>query len=57
MAKEKKGEGFQSAAGLIRYFDAEEKTAFKIDKWVVIAMSILTAVVITMAKVYFPLTG
>lgn len=57
MAKEKKGEGFQSAAGLIRYFDAEEKTAFKIDKWVVIVMCILTAVGVTMAKIYFPLTG
>ena len=30
MAKQKKGEGFHSAAGLIRYFDAEEKTALKI---------------------------
>lgn len=57
MAKEKKGEGFQSAAGLIRYFDAEEKTAFKIDKWAVIAMSVLTAVGVTLAKIYFPLTG
>ena len=30
MPKEKKGEGFHSAAGLIRYFDAEEKTRLKI---------------------------
>lgn len=55
MAKEKKGEGFHSAAGLIRYFDAEEKTAFKIDPKVVIVLSILLAVGVTMLKVAFPL--
>ena len=38
MAKDKKGEGFHSAAGLIRYFDAEEKTALKIDPRLVIGM-------------------
>ena len=27
MAKDKKGEGFHCSAGLIRYFDAEEKVA------------------------------
>lgn len=30
MAKQTKGPGIQSAAGLIRYFDAEEQTSFKI---------------------------
>jgi preprotein translocase subunit Sec61beta len=38
MAKEKKGSGFQSAAGLIRYFDAEDETALKIPPWAVIGM-------------------
>ena len=47
MAKQKKGEGFHSAAGLIRYFDAEEKTSLKIPPWLVIAMCITTIVVIT----------
>ena len=30
MAQKTKGPGIQSAAGLIRYFDAEEETSFKI---------------------------
>ncbi|HLE48069.1 MAG TPA: preprotein translocase subunit Sec61beta [Candidatus Thermoplasmatota archaeon] len=57
MAKEKKGEGFHSAAGLIRYFDAEEKTAFKIDPKVVVIMSFLLAVGVTVAKVMWPVSG
>jgi preprotein translocase subunit Sec61beta len=51
MAKEKKTEGFHSAAGLIRYFDAEEKTAFKIDPKVVVLLALLLAVVVTAAKI------
>ncbi len=47
MAKEKKGEGFHSAAGLIRYFDAEEKTSLRIPPWFVIVMSIGTIVIVT----------
>ncbi|MEA2055957.1 MAG: preprotein translocase subunit Sec61beta [Candidatus Thermoplasmatota archaeon] len=47
MAKEKKGEGFHSAAGLIRYFDAEEKTSLKIPPWLVIGMCIATIVIVT----------
>ena len=47
MAKQKKGEGFHSSAGLIRYFDAEEKTSLKIPPWLVIAMCITTIVIIT----------
>ena len=56
MAKEKKSEGFHAAAGLIRYFDAEEKTAFKIDPKIVIVLSILLVVGVTMIKVFFPVT-
>lgn len=48
--KGKKGEGFHSAAGLIRYFDAEEETAIKIDPRVVIGMAIGSAVLIEIAK-------
>lgn len=55
MAKEKKGEGFHSAAGLIRYFDAEEKTAFKIDPKVVVLLALLLAVGVTVLKVVYPL--
>jgi preprotein translocase subunit Sec61beta len=55
MAKDKKGEGFHSAAGLIRYFDAEEKTALKIPPWFVIAACIATAIIITAAHLMNPL--
>ena len=55
MAKEKKGEGFHSAAGLIRYFDAEEKTSLKIPPWLVAAMCIGTIVVITVAQIVIKL--
>lgn len=53
MAKKSKS-GFQSAAGLIRYFE-EEKTGVKIDPRFVIVLSILTAVIITMLKILYPL--
>jgi len=49
MAKQKKGEGFHSAAGLIRYFDAEEKSSLRIPPWLVIAMCIATMVIVTIA--------
>jgi len=55
MAKDKKGEGFHSAAGLIRYFDAEEKTALKIDPRLVIALCIATIVIVTAVTVAYPL--
>lgn len=55
MAKEKKTEGFHSAAGLIRYFDAEEKTAFKIDPKIVVLVAFLLAVAVTASKVVWRL--
>jgi len=55
MAQQKKGEGFHSAAGLIRYFDAEEKTALKIPPWLVIAMCIGTIVVVAVIHLVKPL--
>ncbi len=56
MAQQKKGEGFHSAAGLIRYFDAEEKTAMKINPKLVIAMCIATIVVVVSVSMAWPLT-
>jgi preprotein translocase subunit Sec61beta len=47
MAKQKKGEGFHSAAGLIRYFDAEEKSSLRIPPWFVIAMCVSTIIVVS----------
>lgn len=56
MAKqEKKGTGFQASAGLIRYFDAEEKTALRIDPKFVVGLSIATAVLVLAAWYFFPL--
>jgi preprotein translocase subunit Sec61beta len=51
MAKQSKGEGFHSAAGLIRYFDAEEKTSLRIPPWLVIAMCIATMVIVSVAHI------
>ena len=51
MAKQKKGEGFHSAAGLIRYFDAEEKSSLRIPPWLVVTMCIATMVIVTVAHV------
>ena len=57
MAKEgkaKKGEGFHSAAGLIRYFDAEDETAMKIDPRAVIAACIASVVIVEALKYFYP---
>jgi preprotein translocase subunit Sec61beta len=54
MAKQKKGEGFHSAAGLIRYFDAEEKTSLRIPPWFVAAICVATIVIVTAIQIIFP---
>ncbi len=54
MAKEKKGAGFQSAAGLIRYFDAEDETALKIPPYAIIALMVATIVLIYVFGVLYP---
>ena len=54
MAKDKKGSGFQSAAGLIRYFDAEDETALKIPPWAVIAMMVASIVLIYAFDIMYP---
>lgn len=46
MAKQEKGAGFQQAAGLIRYFDAEEETAIKFNPYGVLIVSFLLSVVV-----------
>ncbi len=54
MAKEKKGSGFQSAAGLIRYFDAEDETALKISPWAIIGMCIAMIVAVYVGGYLWP---
>ncbi|MEF8878944.1 MAG: preprotein translocase subunit Sec61beta [Candidatus Thermoplasmatota archaeon] len=53
MAKKDKGEGFHSAAGLIRYFDAEEKTSLRIPPWLVMGFCIATIVIVTALHLYY----
>ncbi len=53
MAK-KKGDGFQSAAGLIRYFDSEDEKALKLSPWLVVGLIIATVVIISWLSYSFP---
>ena len=57
MAKQKKSEGFHSAAGLIRYFDAEEKTSLRIPPWFVAGMCVATIVILTVVHIIWPVTS
>lgn len=55
MAKEaKKGSGFQSSAGLIRYFDNEDTKAMKLSPYVVMGIAVAVIVVVSLAKVIWP---
>jgi preprotein translocase subunit Sec61beta len=55
MPQQKKQEGFHSGAGLIRYFDAEEKTAFKIPPWFVVVACIATIIGISIVHLWRPI--
>ena len=52
MAKEKKTQGFQSAAGLIRYFDVEDSKAFTISKWGVFMAGLVAILVVESANAW-----
>jgi len=54
MAKKGKGSGFQSAAGLIRYFEEEKSKGPKIDPKLVVYMAIIFGVIVELAKIYWP---
>jgi preprotein translocase subunit Sec61beta len=54
MPKNKKGEGFHSAAGLIRYFDQEDDKALKINPWFVVGMCIAASVVVLVLGALYP---
>jgi preprotein translocase subunit Sec61beta len=53
--KGKKGEGFHSAAGLIRYFDSEEETSWKIDPRLVLGFCLASIVIIEISRIFYPL--
>jgi len=54
MPKNKKGEGFHSAAGLIRYFDQEDDKALKINPWFVVGMCIAASVIVLVMGALYP---
>lgn len=54
MPKDKKGEGFHSAAGLIRYFDSEDDKALKVNPWIVIGLCIGVSVLVLTLNVIYP---
>lgn len=51
MAKKNEGPGIQSAAGLIRYFDAEETTALKIPPGVIFIFAGLVGIGVIVARI------
>lgn len=52
---EKKNEGFQSGAGLIRYFEEEEIKGPALDPKLVIYIAISLAVIVELVKVFWPI--
>jgi preprotein translocase subunit Sec61beta len=48
--KNKKSEGFHSAAGLIRYFDSEEESALKIDPRLIVGFCIATVIIVELVR-------
>ena len=47
--------GFQSSAGLMRYFDTENDKGLKISPKAVIALAIVVSVVVLLANTFAPL--
>ncbi len=54
MAREKKGEGFHSAAGLIRYFESETEKAIKVPPWLVVGFAIGSALIVYLVSFLWP---
>jgi preprotein translocase subunit Sec61beta len=53
VAQKNKGPGIQSAAGLIRYYDDEEESSFKIPPSVVLIFSAVIGVGVVLMKVFW----
>ena len=51
--KKQKASAPAGGAGLIRYFDAEEKTSLRIPPWLVIGMCVSTILVITIVNIIY----
>ena len=54
MPKNKKNEGFHSAAGLIRYFDSEDDKALKVNPWIVVGLCIATSALVMILGALYP---
>lgn len=54
MPKDKKNEGFHSAAGLIRYFDSEDDKALKVNPWVVVGLCIAASTLVLVLGTLYP---
>lgn len=52
---DKKSSGFQSAAGLIRYFEEEEDLGPIFDPKLVLYIAIIFGVVVELLKVFWPI--
>lgn len=46
--------GFQSAAGLIRYFDQEDEKAIKVNPWLVVALCVAMSAIVLYAQWAWP---
>ncbi|OPY31376.1 MAG: Preprotein translocase subunit SecG [Methanomassiliicoccales archaeon PtaU1.Bin124] len=46
--------GFQSSAGLIRYFDSEDEKSIKLSPYLVMGVAIGTIIVVTIAGYIWP---
>ena len=46
--------GFQSAAGLIRYFDQEDEKALKVNPWLVMAMCLAMSAIVLYVEWAWP---
>ncbi|MGE0014708.1 MAG: preprotein translocase subunit Sec61beta [Candidatus Methanomethylophilaceae archaeon] len=54
MAQKKNDGGFQSSAGLMRYFDSETDKGIKITPRAVIGVAIALVAIVVVAQVFFP---
>ncbi len=50
----KRDTGFQSAAGLIRYFDQEDEKALKVNPWLVVGMCMVLSALVLIAEWKWP---
>jgi preprotein translocase subunit Sec61beta len=55
VAQKNKGPGIQSAAGLIRYYDDEEESSFKMPPSVVLVFSAVVGVGVVLMKIFWTL--